>query len=253
MSSIKVQTNGGVLTITIDRPEARNAINLEVAESIASAIDSFEADNSLSVAVITGAGGTFCAGMDLKAFSRGERPSIPGRGFAGLTERPPTKPLIAAVEGWALAGGWELALTADLIVAASNAKFGLPEVKRGLVAAAGGLLRLPKTLPYHVAMQVALTGDPLSAEIAQQHGLVNIVCEPGDALAEATNLANSIAANAPLALQASKQIVSESIGYTVPEDFDAQRKIAERAISSADAKEGALAFAEKRTPVWTGK
>lgn len=253
MSSIELEAKDGVLVITINRPEARNAVNRDVAEGIAAAIDDFEARNDLTVAILTGAGGSFCAGMDLKAFARGERPSIPGRGFAGITEQPPSKPLIAAVEGWALAGGWELALSADLIVAANNAKFGLPEVKRGLVAAAGGLLRLPKALPYHLAMQVALTGDPLTAETAHQHGLVNVLCEPGQALSASRELAASIAVNAPLALRASKRIVSESVDYTDLAAFEAQREIANPVITSADAREGALSFAEKRAPVWTGR
>jgi enoyl-CoA hydratase len=205
------------------------------------------------VGIITGAGGTFCAGMDLKAFVRGERPSIPGRGFGGITERPPGKPLIAAVEGWALAGGCELALAADMIVAARGARFGLPEVKRGLVAAGGGLLRLPKVLPYQLAMEVALTGDPLSAERAHAHGLVNVLTEPGGALAGARELAARIAPNGPLAVRASKQVMALSIGYTDADAHAGQREITEPVLASADAAEGARAFTEKRAPVWRGK
>jgi enoyl-CoA hydratase len=253
LTSVSTEYADGIAVITINRPEARNAVNLDVAERIAAAIDEFEARKDLTIAILTGAGGTFCAGMDLKAFSRGERPSLPGRGFGGLTEKPPTKPLIAAVEGWALAGGCELALTADLIVAARDAKFGLPEVKRGLVAAAGGLLRLPKVLPYQLAMQIALTGEPLTAESAHAHGLVNVLTEPGGALAAARELAAKVAANGPLAVRATKQIVAMAIDYASTDEFAAQRKLVDPVFASADAQEGARAFAEKRAPVWKGE
>ncbi|MFE3059506.1 crotonase/enoyl-CoA hydratase family protein [Nocardia sp. NPDC059239] len=243
----------GVALITINRPKAKNAMNAAAAAAIAKAIDTLEERADLSVGIITGAGGVFCAGMDLKAFTRGETPSIPGRGFGGLTESPPTKPLIAAIEGWALAGGCELALSADLVVAARTARFGLPEVKRGLVATAGGLLRLPKALPYPIAMRVALTGEPISAEEAERFGLVSVLCEEGDALSAAMDLAATIAANGPLAVQATKRIVSEAAGWTDIEAFEAQRAIAKPVMKSADAREGALAFAEKRAPVWRGE
>ncbi|TWF95630.1 crotonase/enoyl-CoA hydratase family protein [Saccharopolyspora dendranthemae] len=250
--SVQTEFADGVALITINRPQARNAVDRSVADGIAAAIDEFDARTDLTVAILTGAGGTFSAGMDLKAFTRGESPSIPGRGFGGLTEKPPSKPLIAAVEGWALAGGCELALSADLIVAARDAKFGLPEVKRGLVAAAGGLLRLPKTLPYQLAMQIALTGDPLTAELAHQHGMVNTLTEPGEALAEARALGARIAENGPLAVRATKQIVSGAVDWTDGEAFTRQSEIASPVFTSADAQEGALAFAEKRKPVWRG-
>jgi enoyl-CoA hydratase len=253
VSSVLAEFGDGIAVITINRPEARNAVNLEVATGIAAAIDEVESRTDVTVAILTGAGGTFCAGMDLKAFTRGERPTLPGRGFGGLTERPPTKPLIAAVEGWALAGGCELALSSDLIVAARDAKFGLPEVKRGLVAAAGGLLRLPKILPYQLAMQVALTGEPLTAETAHAHGLVNVLAEPGQALAAARELAASIAANGPLAVRATKQIMAMAIEYTDTDAFAAQQEIVYPVFTSADALEGARAFAEKRAPVWKGE
>jgi enoyl-CoA hydratase len=253
MSSVLTEFADGVAVITINRPEVRNAVDLKVAEGIAAAIDEFEARNDLTVAILTGAGGTFCAGMDLKAFTRGERPSLPGRGFGGLTQRPPTKPLIAAVEGWALAGGCELALTADLIVATRDARFGLPEVRRGLVAAAGGLLRLPKILPYQLAMHIALTGEPLTAETAHAHGVVNILTEPGQALAAARELAATIAANGPLAVRATKQIIAMAIDYPSAEAFTAQQRFSEPVFTSADAQEGARAFAEKRSPVWKGQ
>ncbi|UQB73174.1 crotonase/enoyl-CoA hydratase family protein [Rhodococcus ruber] len=250
MSAVLTEFGDGIAVMTINRPEARNAVDLEVAKALAAAVDEFEARPDLVVGIVTGAGGTFCAGMDLKAFTRGERPSLPGRGFAGLTERPPTKPLIAAVEGWALAGGCELALSADLVVAARGAKFGLPEVKRGLVAAAGGLLRLPKVLPYQLAMEIVLTGDPFTAEVAHAHGLVNTLTEPGAALDGARALAARISGNGPLAVRASKQIMSSAVQYTDAEAFASQRALVEPVFASADAQEGARAFAEKRAPVW---
>ncbi|MGN5237450.1 crotonase/enoyl-CoA hydratase family protein [Rhodococcus sp. SJ-3] len=252
MSVVLTEFADGIAVFTLNRPEAKNAVTLEVSEALAAAMDEFEARPDLTIGILTGAGGTFCAGMDLKAFSRGERPSIPGRGFGGITEAPPTKPLIAAVEGWALAGGCELALSADLIVASREAKFGIPEVKRGLAAAAGGLLRLPKILPYPLAMEMAITGDPLTAEVAFQHGLVNRVTEPGEALTVAKELAARVAANGPLAVKATKQVVAMSAKYTDPDAFVAQRQFIDPVFASNDAQEGAKAFAEKRAPVWTG-
>jgi len=243
----------GIAYITINRPRTKNAINLAVAEQIAAAIDTFENDNSLRVGIITGAGGTFCAGMDLKAFANsGERPHIAGRGFAGMAESPPRKPLIAAVEGYALAGGCELALACDLIVAGEGAKFGLPEVKRGLCAAAGGLLRLPRQMPYRIALELALTGEMFSAESAIQFGLINRLVPAGQALEAATNLARVIVANAPLALATSKEIISRSSGWSDDTMFDRQRELTDPVNSSSDAREGALAFTEKRKPVWRG-
>ena len=253
MSVVLTEFADGVAVFTLNRPEAKNAVNLEVSEALAAAIDEFEARPDLTIGILTGAGGTFCAGMDLKAFARGEKPSIPGRGFGGITEAPPSKPLIAAVEGWALAGGCELALSADLIVASREAKFGIPEVKRGLAAAAGGLLRLPKILPYPLAMELAITGDPLTAEVAHQHGLVNRVTEPGEALTVAKELAARVAANGPLAVKATKQVVAMAANYTDPDAFVAQRKFIDPVVASSDAKEGARAFAEKRAPVWKGE
>ncbi|EOM76970.1 enoyl-CoA hydratase [Rhodococcus rhodnii] len=253
MSSVLTEFADGVAVITINRPEAKNAVNLEVAEGVAAAIDEFEARSDLSIAILTGTGGTFCAGMDLKAFTRGERPSLPGRGFAGVVSSPPTKPMIAAVEGWALAGGCELALSADLIVAARDAKFGLPEVKRGLAAAAGGLLRLPKILPYQIAMEIALTGDPLGAERAHHFGLVNTLAEPGAALDSARELAARIAANGPLAVKASKQVMAMAVQYTDRNALEAQRAYLDPVFASDDAQEGARAFTEKRAPRWTGR
>ncbi len=246
-------TENGIAFITINRPKARNAVNRAVAEQIAAAIDTLESDDSLRVGILTGAGGTFCAGMDLKAFVQGEVPMVEGRGFAGLTEDPPRKPLIAAVEGYALAGGCELALACDLIVASEGAKFGLPEVKRGLCAAAGGLLRLPRQLPYRVALELALTGDMFPAERAMHFGLINRLVADGQAMDTATELARTIVANAPLAVAASKAVVRGSQDWSTTEMFERQRELTDPIRSSEDAREGATAFAEKRAPVWRGK
>src|SRR5580693_1139501 len=236
----------GVLVVTINRPEARNAVNAEVARGIAAALDALDGRDDLNVGVITGAGGTFCAGMDLKAFLTGERPAIPGRGFGGLTEAPPAKPLIAAVEGYALAGGCEIALSCDMVVAADNAKFGLPEVKRGL-------LGLPRRIPYQVAMELALTGEFLDAPRAHHFGLVNRLTEPGGALAAARELAAAVAANGPLAVRATKSVIASADSWPVDEFWSRQQAIVEPVFTSADAREGALAFAEKRPPRWTGR
>lgn len=250
---VLVDERPGVLVITINRPQAKNAVTLAVSEGIAAALDTLDARADLSVAVITGAGGSFCAGMDLKAFLRGERPSIPGRGFAGITERPPRKPVIAAVEGYALAGGCEVVLACDLVVAARGSKLGIPEVKRGLIAAAGGLQRLPERVPRNVAMELALTGDFVSAERFHELGLVNELTEPGGALEGAIDLADRIAANGPLAVAASKQIMVEYVTWPHEDRWTAQREISDAVNASEDAREGARAFAEKRPPVWQGR
>lgn len=249
---VLVERTGQVLVITINRPAARNAVNTAVSHAIAAALDQLDEDSTLTLGVLTGAGGTFCSGMDLKAFVAGERPSLPGRGFAGLTQSPPRKPLIAAVEGYALAGGCELVLACDLVTAAENAKFGIPEAKRGLVAAAGGLMRLPHRVPPNVAMELALTGDFLSAEDAHRYGLVNRLTPAGGALDAALGLADKIAANGPLAVAVSKRIVAESADWSAAEMWDKQAVLTGPVFSSADAQEGAKAFAEKRAPRWTG-
>lgn len=252
-AEVLVDERPGVLVITINRPHAKNAVTLAVSEGIAAALDTLDSRADLSVAVITGAGGSFCAGMDLKAFLRGERPSIPGRGFAGITERPPRKPVIAAVEGYALAGGCEVVLACDLVVAARSATFGIPEVKRGLIAAAGGLQRLPERVPRNVAMELALTGDFVSAERFHELGLVNDLTEQGGALEGAVALADRIAANGPLAVAASKQIMVEYVSWPHEDRWTPQRAISDAVNASEDAKEGARAFAEKRSPVWQGR
>jgi enoyl-CoA hydratase len=243
----------GVLTITINRPAQKNAVNREVTVQLASALDLLDSDPSLSVGVLTGAGGTFSAGMDLKAFANGHTPILPGRGFGGLTQAVVRKPLIAAVEGWALGGGFEMVLACDVIVAAQDAKFGLPEVKRGLIAGEGGVIRLPQRMPYHVALKVLLTGEPISAVDAKQYGLVGELTAAGDALAGARELAQRIAANAPLALAKVKQVLRETQGLNDAEAFARQAENASSLLNTDDAHEGALAFAEKRTPVWRGR
>ncbi len=251
---VKAEVVDKILVITINRPEARNAVNLEAAEQLAAALDRLDNDDALVIGVLTGAGNTFCSGMDLKAFAAtGQRPYVGDRGFAGICERPPRKPLIAAVEGYALAGGCEIVLSCDLVVAASNATFGVPEVKRGLVPGSGGMVRLPSRIPYHIAMEAVLTGDMFPAERFHHFGLVNRLTEPGQALQGALALARSIAANGPLAVQTAKQIIAESRNWRPADMFDLQRPRIAHVFTSADAKEGATAFAEKRQPVWTGK
>jgi enoyl-CoA hydratase len=242
-----------IAVITINRPQARNAVNRAVAVGLAAAFAELDRRDDLTLGIVTGAGGTFCAGMDLKAYLNGESGMIAGRGFAGLTEAPPRKPLIAAVEGWALAGGCEIVLACDLIVAAQDARFGVPEVKRGLVPAAGGLVRLPRRIPAGVAMELALTGDQLAAPDAHRLGLVNTLTAPGAALAGARDLAVRIAANGPLAVQAAKQVIVAQQDWDMTDVWRLQAPITQPVLRSADAREGARAFAEKRPPVWTGR
>jgi len=242
-----------VLLITINRPDQRNAVNAAVARGIADAMDELDGDDELTLGILTGAGKGFCAGMDLKAFVTGERPYADDRGFAGITQRAAAKPLIAAVEGFAVAGGLEVALSCDLIVAAKGAKLGVPEVKRSLVAAGGALLRLPRVLPRNVAMELVLTGDPITAERGYELGLVNRLAEPGEAVQTAIELADQIAPNAPLALAASKRILTEAVDWPDSEFWQRQGDIVGPVMGSEDAREGATAFAEKRAPVWKGR
>lgn len=245
------EASNGILIVTLDRPAVRNAMNLAMAQAIAQATDRLDADPALRVGIITGTNGTFCSGMDLKAFLAGERPSVGDKGFGGLVQRPPVKPLIAAVDGYALAGGMELALACDLIVANRDAMFGIPEVKRGLVAAAGGLIRLPRQIPSRIAKELALTGDFLSAERAYDLGLVNRLVE-GPALVAAVELAEVIAANGPLAVTASKRAMDESRLWDAHNMWQRQAAITEPVLTSSDALEGAAAFAERRPPRWSG-
>ena len=242
-----------ILLITINRPDQRNAVNAAVASAIGAALDTLDNDPELTLGVLTGAGKGFCAGMDLKAFVTGERPYVGDRGFAGITQRSADKPLIAAVEGFALAGGLEVALACDLIVASRTARLGVPEVKRSLVAAAGALLRLPRVLPRNLAMELVLTGEPIDAERGYELGLVNRLAEPGEAVSVALALAETIAANGPLALAASKRVLTESLDWPDSEFFTRQAEIIEPVMRSEDAREGATAFAEKRAPVWRGR
>ncbi|MGH3431659.1 MAG: crotonase/enoyl-CoA hydratase family protein, partial [Thermocrispum sp.] len=244
---------GAVTVLTLNRPRVRNAIDLATAKALERAVDAFEADPDALVAVLTGAGGSFCAGMDLKAAARGEFPVTEARGPLGLTAKPPSKPLIAAVEGHALAGGCELALAADLIVAAVDAQFGIPEPKRGLAAAAGGVLRLRERLPRNVAMELALTGEPMPASRLAELGLVNVLAPAGSVLDAALDLAGQIAVNAPLSVRVSKRIVDESADWTREEAFAKQGDIAAAALVSEDATEGVRAFAQKRAPLWKGR
>jgi enoyl-CoA hydratase len=250
---VHIEERGATLIITIDRPQQRNAINRATSQAIADALDRLDAEPQLRAGILTGRAGNFCAGMDLKAFVAGERAELEGRGFGGLTERAPAKPLIAAVEGFALAGGCELALACDLIVAAENAQFGLPEVKRGLVAGSGGLVRLPQRIPAAIALEYALTGNRMSAVDAHRWGMVNRLTPEGQAIDGALALAASIAANAPLAVKMTKHIMREAREWPHADVWELQRPLADSVIQSEDAKEGALAFTEKRDPVWRGR
>jgi enoyl-CoA hydratase len=243
----------GIAVITINRPEARNAVNGAVARGIAAAVEDFDSRRDVRVLVLTGAGGTFSAGMDLKGFLSGDVPAAGDRGFGGITERPPAKPIIAAVEGYALAGGFELALACDLIVASEAAKFGLPEVRRGLAAGAGGLIRLPRRIPYHLAMEIVLTGEHYPAERLYQAGLVSQVVPAGEALKAAVALAQRVALGAPLSLAVSKQVVARAADWDSDEAFRKQGELIGPVFTSADAQEGALAFAQKRPPAWRGE
>jgi len=242
-----------VLLITLNRPDARNAVNLAMAEAMAAALDELDGDDGISVGVIAGEGKGFSSGMDLKAFATGERPWAGGRGFAGIVQKPAAKPLIAAIEGFAVAGGLEIALACDLIDTAKGAKLGIPEVKRGLVAAGGALRQLPRRLPAAIAMELALTGETISAERGAELGLVNRLAEPGEALDVALELAGEVAANAPLATAASKSILNGQGSWDEETFWTQQGEIVAPVFTSEDAIEGATAFSEKRAPNWRGR
>ncbi|MEU8984145.1 crotonase/enoyl-CoA hydratase family protein [Streptomyces sp. NPDC048309] len=251
--TVHTEEQDGVLVITIDRPKARNAVDGATARALADAFDQLDSNDDLMVGVLTGAGGTFSAGMDLKAFAKGDTPVLPGRGFAGLTRTQLHTPLVAAVEGWALGGGTEMALACDLIVAAEDATFGLTEVTFGLVPPEGGIVRLPERIPRNIALEILLTGDPLPAERAHQLGLVNHLTPPGETLAKAVELAHRIARNAPLSIAAVKRAVNERTAYGDQDAFRQQDQLVAPVLASHDAQEGAHAFAEKRPPHWEGR
>jgi enoyl-CoA hydratase len=249
---VLVEDHHATRVIRINRPHVKNAIDFDTAQRIEQAVDEFEQRRDLRVLILTGSHEVFCSGMDLNAFVRGERPSTAKRGFAGFVEMPTAKPTIAAVDGPAVGGGFEIALACDLIVAGETATFGLPEVRRGLVAGGGGLLRLPERVPLGRALQLALTGERISAAVAERWGLLNAVVPAGAALEEAIRLASLIAANGPLAVAASKQILRASSHWPPQDSFSNQRSISEPVRASQDAMEGARAFLERREPVWNG-
>lgn len=246
---VLIEDRGRVRLITLNRPEAKNSVNNALGEALVAAIAELDSNDGLTAGVLTGAGGGFSAGMDLKAFAKEGPPAS----FGKFLREGSAKPLIAAVEGFALAGGLEIALTCDLIVAARGVKLGIPEVNKGLFAAGGGLFRLPARVPYGVAMEMALTSDPITAEQAHELGLVARLADPGKAADVALDLAERIARNAPLAVAASKQIIRESHGLTEEEAWKMQAPLSGRVFASEDAREGPRAFAEKREPNWTGR
>ncbi len=253
--AVDFDQRGPFAVVKINRPEARNAVNGAVAQGIEDAIDKIEADDSIWVGILTGEPPVFCAGADLKEINSGNAGALQTQrgGFGGITQRERTKPIIAAVDGPALAGGTEIVLSCDLVVASTNATFGIPEVKRSLVAAAGGLFRLPRKIPFNVAMELALTGDPISAQLAHHHGLVNRLCEPGEALDTAIALAEQICANAPVAVRETRKILLEAT--TAPDEIGWKMSMEgmAKAMSSEDFSEGLTAFIEKRPPKWTGR
>jgi enoyl-CoA hydratase len=251
---VLVERSGSALLITLNRPAVRNALNRAVATAVAAAMDELDADPRLRVGVLTGAGGAFCSGMDLKAFTTGDPgPHLAGRGVCGITETPPRKPLIAAVEGYAVGGGFELVLACDLVVAGQTARFGTPEVTRSIVAAGGAALNLPTRIPFTQAMELLLIGDPIDADRARELGLINRVVPAGTAVEEALALAERLARNGPLALEITKKIARSAAGWPAEQRWERQAELMAALADSPDVREGALAFAERRPPVWVGQ
>lgn len=252
--SVDFRVEGHVGIVTLNRPEARNAVNGDVARGIEAAIDRIEGEPSIWVGILTGVPPVFCAGADLKMIDAGRAAELATErgGFAGITRRERSKPIIAAVDGAALAGGTEIVLSCDLVVASSAASFGIPEVKRSLVAAGGALFRLPRKIPFNVAMEAALTGDPVSAERAAAFGLVNQLCEPGQALAAALSLAERVTANAPVAVRQSRRVMLATAGGDEAESWKLSEEAMGAAVASEDFHEGLAAFIEKRPPRWAG-
>jgi enoyl-CoA hydratase len=255
VTAVEYRTDGHLAVITLNRPEARNAVNGEVAQGIEAAVDRVEGEPDVWLAILTGVPPAFCAGADLKEVAGGRAASIQTKrgGFAGFTRRARTKPVIAAVEGPALAGGTEIVLACDLVTAGRSATFGIPEVKRSLVAGAGGLFRLGRKIPLNVAMECALTGDPITAERAYAFGLVNVLCDDGGALAAAQALADRVLANAPIAVRESRAVVAETTFLPDEEGWARSTQGMSKAVGSEDNREGLTAFIEKRPPRWTGR
>lgn len=255
MPTIEYASDGHIAIITINRPEARNAVNGDVANGIEEAIDKLEGDDSLWLGILAGVPPVFSAGADLKEINAGRSANLYTRrgGFAGITKRERSKPIVAAVDGPALAGGTEITLACDLIVASTTATFGIPEVKRCLVAAAGGLFRLPRKVPFNIAMEMALTGDPIDAARAAHFGLVNVLCDPGQALEKAKELARRIEANAPVAVRASRRVMLQAMTEDEETGWRLSGEGMSEAMSSEDMKEGLTAFIEKRSPSWSGR
>jgi len=249
---VRFERRGGTALLTLNRPDARNAISPEVSQAMAAALDEIEADKDLRVVVLTGAGDVFSAGADLKVVAQGRGMEIArGKGgFAGIATRNFPKPVIAAVNGPALAGGFEIVLSCDLVVAADTAKFGIPEAKRGLMAAAGGLIRLPKRVSLAIALELAMTGDPIDASRALDLGLVNKVVPRARVIDEACALADTIGENSPIAVRLSRQLVREAAELSEDDGWKRTNELAVEIFASGDAVEGATAFAEKRRPVW---